>query len=274
MIGTGGVLDTPNQRLPVEHVPSIVTPDDLRQGRARSAPDGQPVRLGDIAEVVKDHQPLFGDAVVNDGPGLLLIVEKFPWANTLDVTRGVEQALEELKPGLPGIDIDTTIFRPASFIEIGARQPVGRARCSAACSSWPSSWRSCSSGAPRSSAWSPSRCRCWPPGSCCTARADDQHDGPGRAGDLGRGGRRRRDHRRREHRATAAPAPARGQRQIDGIASSSTPRSRSAARSSTRRSSTSSRSSRCSSSQGCPGLLPAAGRCPTAWPSSRRCWSR
>ena len=33
----------------------------------------------------------------------MLIVEKFPWANTLDVTRGVEAALDELRPGLPGI---------------------------------------------------------------------------------------------------------------------------------------------------------------------------
>jgi CzcA family heavy metal efflux pump len=116
VIGTGGVVDTANQRLPVQHVPSIVTPDELRKVVLIGS-NGTPVHLGDIATVDKDHQPLFGDAVVNDGPGLLLVVEKFPWANTLDVTRGVEQALEELKPGLPGIDIDTTIFRPASFIE-------------------------------------------------------------------------------------------------------------------------------------------------------------
>jgi hypothetical protein len=48
----------------------------------------------------------------------MLIVEKFPWANTLDVTRGVEDALEQLKPGLDGIAVDHTIFRPASFIEL------------------------------------------------------------------------------------------------------------------------------------------------------------
>ncbi len=47
----------------------------------------------------------------------MLIVEKLPWANTLDVTRGVEAALQELEPGLPGIAIDSTIFRPATFIE-------------------------------------------------------------------------------------------------------------------------------------------------------------
>ena len=61
---------------------------------------------------------LIGDAVINDGPGLMLIVEKFPWANTLEVTRGVEAALAELRPGLPNIEIDHQIFRPATFIEL------------------------------------------------------------------------------------------------------------------------------------------------------------
>jgi CzcA family heavy metal efflux pump len=117
VIGTGGFLETDNQRFSIQHVPSVVTPDDLRKV-VLVGQNGKLIPLGDIAEVVKDHQPLFGDAVVNDGPGLLLVVEKFPWANTLDVTRGVEQALEELKPGLPGIQFDTTIFRPASFIEV------------------------------------------------------------------------------------------------------------------------------------------------------------
>jgi len=67
--------------------------------------------------VTVDHQPLSGDAVINGGPGLMLIVEKLPWANTLDVTKGVEAAIAELRPGLPGMNVDTTIFRPASFVE-------------------------------------------------------------------------------------------------------------------------------------------------------------
>jgi Cu/Ag efflux pump CusA len=44
-------------------------------------------------------------------------VEKFPSANTLEVTRGVEEALNELQPGLAGLEMDTTAFRPATFIE-------------------------------------------------------------------------------------------------------------------------------------------------------------
>ncbi len=56
--------------------------------------------------------------MINDGPGLLLIVEKSPWANTLDVTRGVETAIEAMRPGLKDMVIDSTIFRPATFIEM------------------------------------------------------------------------------------------------------------------------------------------------------------
>ena len=70
-----------------------------------------------MATVVEDHQPLIGDAVVNDGDGLFLVVEKFPGANTLEVTNGVEEALAALRPGLNGVDIDTSVFRPATFIE-------------------------------------------------------------------------------------------------------------------------------------------------------------
>jgi CzcA family heavy metal efflux pump len=110
---TGGFIDTPQQRLGIRHLMPISSPDDL----ARVAVEGTDLRLGDVTNVVEDHQPLIGDAVVNDGNGLLLVVEKLPWANTLDVTRGVEDALSTLQPGLPGVNIDTTIFRPANFIE-------------------------------------------------------------------------------------------------------------------------------------------------------------
>ncbi|MDH5333202.1 MAG: efflux RND transporter permease subunit, partial [Thermoleophilia bacterium] len=116
-IGTGGFIETPNQRLSVRHVLPIVAPTDLARVPVYRT-DGRSVPLEDVADLVWDHQPLTGDAVVNDGPGLMIIVEKLPWANTLEVTRGVEAALEELRPGLPGIEIDSTIFRPASFIEI------------------------------------------------------------------------------------------------------------------------------------------------------------
>ena len=116
VIGTGGFVETPDQRLDVRNVQAIVEPEDLANVPLERK-DGEPLRLGDVADVVEGHQPLIGEAVINDGPGLMLIIQKFPDTNTLEITRGVEAAIEEMKPGLPGIEIDTTIFRPATFIE-------------------------------------------------------------------------------------------------------------------------------------------------------------
>jgi CzcA family heavy metal efflux pump len=112
--GSGGWIDTPQQRLEVRHIFPITTADDL----SKVAVDGAgPIRLGDVANVVEDHQPLIGDAVLTGGEDSLIVVEKFPNANTLEVTRGVEQALDKLRPGLAGIQIDTSIARPATFID-------------------------------------------------------------------------------------------------------------------------------------------------------------
>jgi CzcA family heavy metal efflux pump len=117
-IGTGGFIDSAEQRINVRHKLSIASAADLAEVPITAARDGRPaLRLADVANVVEEPPPMIGDAVINGGPGLMLIVEKLPWANTLDVTRGVEAAIESMKPGLPGLDIDTTIFRPASFIE-------------------------------------------------------------------------------------------------------------------------------------------------------------
>ncbi len=117
VIGTGGFVETPNQRISARAVTPIRTPDDLAQV-AVARRNGRELRIGDVANVVYGPQPLIGDAVVNGGPGLLLVVEKLQGANTLEVTKGVEDALKDLRPGLPGVKIDSTIFRPASFVEI------------------------------------------------------------------------------------------------------------------------------------------------------------
>jgi len=113
----GGFVETANQRLSVTHMPAIRDPQDLARIPVAFR-NGAALPLGNVAEVTTGHQPPIGDAVINDQPGLLLIVEKQLGANTLEVTRNVEKAIEQLRPGLTGIELDTTIFRPATFIEM------------------------------------------------------------------------------------------------------------------------------------------------------------
>jgi CzcA family heavy metal efflux pump len=114
-VGTGGFIETPNQRLNIRKVQAVTTPQQLasiplaRRGSST-------LTIGDVARVVYDHPPLIGDAVVNAGPGLMLVVEKFPGANTLEVTSGIDRALAALAPALRGIHIDSHIFRQSTFI--------------------------------------------------------------------------------------------------------------------------------------------------------------
>jgi CzcA family heavy metal efflux pump len=120
VIGTGGAIESPNQRMAVQHVLPIVTPADLAAVPVVGS-HGSTVRLGDVAQVKEDHQPLFGDAIINGEPGLLLVVEKLPWANTLQLTRAVEDAIKELQPGLPDITFDTKVFQQADFVHLAIR---------------------------------------------------------------------------------------------------------------------------------------------------------
>ncbi|HUW17516.1 MAG TPA: efflux RND transporter permease subunit, partial [Actinomycetes bacterium] len=118
VIGTGGMVETDNQRVGVRHVLPVVTPADLAKVPLDDKDNKRPVTIGDVARVVEAHPPLIGSAIINDGPGLLLVVEKLPWANTVELTHEVEQAIRSLEPGLQGVEFDTTIFQQASFIEL------------------------------------------------------------------------------------------------------------------------------------------------------------
>jgi multidrug efflux pump subunit AcrB len=116
--GTGGFFESANQRLSVQHISPISTP---RQLAAVPVQDAGQLRLGDVTNVIEDHQPLIGDAVSNGHPSPFLVIEKFPGVSTLKVTRDVEAAMADMAPGLKGITVDTQGYRPASFVEAALR---------------------------------------------------------------------------------------------------------------------------------------------------------
>lgn len=118
--GTGGWIDNSNQRLGVQHSMPIETPEDMAKVPLTTPSlllSGKSLSLGDVTELTFSHPPLIGDAVAGSGGGLMLVIEKFPSTNTLEVTRGVEDALAQLSRGLPGVKIDTRTYRLASYVE-------------------------------------------------------------------------------------------------------------------------------------------------------------
>tara|TARA_R110002020_G_scaffold475949_1_gene714833 strand:- start:8384 stop:11458 length:3075 start_codon:yes stop_codon:yes gene_type:complete len=123
----GGFMDSPNQRFAITNVRGLNSPEELGNLVIQSNPTNdntttnqnfQLLRLSDVADITYGTPPAIGNAIINDGPGLLLIVEKQPGANTLEITQNIEKELERLKPGLKNMEVDSTIFRPASFIEM------------------------------------------------------------------------------------------------------------------------------------------------------------
>ena len=118
-VRAAGVVDTPNQRLVVRTEGQALTPSDLARTVVAHR-NGASVRLGDVARVVEGAEPPVGAAGVMGQPGVMLMVSAQYGANTLEVTRLVDQALAELRPGLEaqGVRLDAdNILRPARFIE-------------------------------------------------------------------------------------------------------------------------------------------------------------
>lgn len=78
---------------------------------------GTPLKLKDVAIVAEAPAPPVGAATVMARPGVQLLVSEQYGANTLEVTKGIEKALAELRPALDSEGITTrVIFRPANFI--------------------------------------------------------------------------------------------------------------------------------------------------------------
>jgi CzcA family heavy metal efflux pump len=117
-----GYVDNSNQRIGVRTVGQALTPAML--GQAVLVPhEGLSVRLKDVAEVAEAPAPKFGDAQINGRSGVVLLAYAQYQANTMVVTRALEAALRQMKPALATerIALDTTLFRPANFIETSLR---------------------------------------------------------------------------------------------------------------------------------------------------------
>jgi CzcA family heavy metal efflux pump len=114
-----GFVETPAQRLVLQTEGQSLMAAQLGEVVVTQR-DGRSIRLKDVANVVEAAEPKFGDAIINGQPGVLMTTSSQYGANTMEVTRGVEAALDELKPmfAAMGIHYTPALHRPATFIEI------------------------------------------------------------------------------------------------------------------------------------------------------------
>jgi CzcA family heavy metal efflux pump len=113
-----GFVETSNQRIVLQTEGQFPAVEQLSR-TVLVHHNGVNVTLGDVANVVDGPAPRIGAASVTGQPGVILMVDAQLGSNALEVTRGLDGALEELRPDLAnqGVSLDTNIFRPANFIE-------------------------------------------------------------------------------------------------------------------------------------------------------------
>ncbi|HEV2271571.1 MAG TPA: efflux RND transporter permease subunit [Steroidobacteraceae bacterium] len=114
----GGYIETSSQRIVLRAQAPGTTPQALSQA-VLATRHGLPIRLGDVATVSDAAAPRFGAAIIGDQPGILVETSTQYGANTLTVTRALEQRLSQLAPELKkeGVIYRPALLRPASFIE-------------------------------------------------------------------------------------------------------------------------------------------------------------
>jgi len=114
----GGYFETSTQRIVIRAQAPATTLDAL-SGAVLGSRAGFPVRLGDVATVREGSEPRFGDALIGSKPGILIETSTQFGANTLEVTRALEERLDAIAPALAkeGVEYHPALLRPASFIE-------------------------------------------------------------------------------------------------------------------------------------------------------------
>lgn len=112
-----GFLENTNQRIILNTEGQILRPDQLAQVVV-TYKSGIGVHLGDVARVQLAPAAAAGAATIAGKPGVMLIIESQYSADTMSVTRAVEQRLASLSPVIAAsqVILHPDIFRPANFI--------------------------------------------------------------------------------------------------------------------------------------------------------------
>ncbi|MDZ7813669.1 MAG: efflux RND transporter permease subunit [Ideonella sp.] len=118
---SGGFLELNGREYLIRHLGRTSRLEDLSNlavGVGTGNTRGQPILLRQIADVTFAAAIKRGDAGFEGKPAVILGIQKQPTADTIALTRTIEEALVGLKASLPaGMEAPRVTFRQASFIE-------------------------------------------------------------------------------------------------------------------------------------------------------------
>src|ERR1051325_2845286 len=114
---SGGFLERPTEEYMIRARGRVNSLDDLANS-VIAVKNGAPILVKNVASVRLGPALKRGDGSYNMHSDVVATISKQPNANTLDVTRQIDEALAALKPTLPeDVSIDTKAFQQAAFIQ-------------------------------------------------------------------------------------------------------------------------------------------------------------
>ncbi|MCC5597739.1 efflux RND transporter permease subunit [Nostoc favosum] len=112
----GGYLITPDREKLIRGIGRIESIEELQQS-AITARNGTPVKISDVADVQIGAAIKRGDGSFNGRKAIIVMINKQPQADTPTVTRAIEEAMSEVKTGLPQDINITPTFRQENYID-------------------------------------------------------------------------------------------------------------------------------------------------------------
>jgi heavy-metal exporter, HME family len=117
----GGYVDQHGREYLIRNVGLTRRLDDLASTIV-TVRNGQPIILKQVAQVEFAPRIKRGDAGYNGKPAVIISIQKQPGADTVDLTRRIEQALIGIQRTLPaGLSATNVQFRQATFIETSVK---------------------------------------------------------------------------------------------------------------------------------------------------------
>jgi CzcA family heavy metal efflux pump len=124
----GGFIDRNSREFLIRHIGRTNRIEDL-QGIAVAWKEGRAVLLEQVAQVRFAPALKRGDAGYQGAPAVIVSVQKQPAADTVKLTKNIETALDELKPGMPkSLAAPQVLFRQADFIRSSIGNVTGALR--------------------------------------------------------------------------------------------------------------------------------------------------
>lgn len=113
---SGGILVENEREYPIR---ILVAPDEISELESLGVGtfNDMPIVLSDVASLIEGPSPVRGAASIDGKEGVVLRIVKQPEAETLEVTKLVDETLESLKKSLPEeIELHNDLFRQEWFI--------------------------------------------------------------------------------------------------------------------------------------------------------------